>query len=795
VRFEELIVQVPDEELRLRFHPQLTVLSGLGPAERAAMADTIIGSLAGGPEDTALRYLDATGEAVIVLGREGRIAARRDDGAPVAEPVGTLATSSQGLRELMLLTPDGLGPELARRREDEPPELAEARDTLEELTEQLEAARQARDATAEVRRELEQLDQDLTTAREGLARREYAQVLALLERVRAEAAALQSDHAGIEADRTLLGLADEVRELAASWAAATARVAALSEQAPGESLDEEQRQRFSSIPEAPPGDLPRLVHDLAGAAARRQQLDQRLQDLAVEQLPAPSDPLVADLGVLDQATLWATGDRVARAEQAMHQVKVSLGGLELDDLGPAPSVVEEIERAHAALEEAQQALAATRIAGVAGAALGITAGVLGVAVAPLLVPVGLGAAAVAAGAGIVRPNLRLARAAKAEQAALSRADATSYLGFHIRRVEASVDPNLRENVERATDELQAAQAAWVELVGPGVAVASAMDLRDEAEAYAAALRDLGESADEMEHLRTELADDAIPAWRDARAAVTECCRAYELDPEAIDDPALVALVEAQCRRGAAARAQELLHTAEVVAQRTAERLAGHLFDLGFDSGSLDARVGALEWAVTRAEEREDARRRARPQGEVDAELAELTERAARLRRPEWDSVTAAEAEAPDIASLEARREQLVTALGTAPPQADVERLTDRHAALERRVAALEARLGSGANGDPGALADLQQALLAHLTAAAQAGPSGDPVPVVLDEPFLRVPADRTWDLLDLLLRLAERHQLIYLTDDAFVAAWARQRALDGSITLLAPAPDGETEPV
>jgi hypothetical protein len=61
--------------------------------------------------------------------------------------------------------------------------------------------------------------------------------------------------------------------------------------------------------------------------------------------------------------------------------------------------------------------------------------------------------------------------------------------------------------------------------------------------------------------------------------------------------------------------------------------------------------------------------------------------------------------------------------------------------------------------------------------------------VVLDEVLQRVPADRTWDLLDLLLRLAEHQQLIYLTDDAFVAAWARQRAIDGTITLLEPAPE------
>ena len=44
------------------------------------------------------------------------------------------------------------------------------------------------------------------------------------------------------------------------------------------------------------------------------------------------------------------------------------------------------------------------------------------------------------------------------------------------------------------------------------------------------------------------------------------------------------------------------------------------------------------------------------------------------------------------------------------------------------------------------------------------------------------------DLLDLLYRLSERHQLVYLSDDAFVAAWARQ-CPDGAVTLLEPEPE------
>jgi uncharacterized protein YhaN len=86
------------------------------------------------------------------------------------------------------------------------------------------------------------------------------------------------------------------------------------------------------------------------------------------------------------------------------------------------------------------------------------------------------------------------------------------------------------------------------------------------------------------------------------------------------------------------------------------------------------------------------------------------------------------------------------------------------------------------------VADIQQHLLGRLTKAAQAGAHADAVPALLDEVFLRVPAERKWDLLDVLYRLSERHQLIYLTDDPFVAAWAQQCATD-TITLLAPEPE------
>jgi uncharacterized protein YhaN len=275
----------------------------------------------------------------------------------------------------------------------------------------------------------------------------------------------------------------------------------------------------------------------------------------------------------------------------------------------------------------------------------------------------------------------------------------------------------------------------------------------------------------------------------ARYALAQACAPYGLTEDDLVDPAAAShAVTIAIQRGRVARAQGELEIAEAKEQDLARQLGTQLLQLGFDAGELDARLGALEWAVARASEREEARANARPTEVIEAELEGLQDKARRLRRPEWTEVSPAEADAPDIDELEERREKLLVRLDEVQPDTDVVRLADRQAALERRVMALEARHGGhDANGDPGALADIQQHLLGRLTQAASAGAHGDAIPALLDEVFLRVPAERKWDLLDLLHRLSEKHQLIYLTDDPFVGAWASQKGSD--ITLLAPEPE------
>lgn len=793
MRVDELVLKIDGEDLRVAFHPRMTVLCGLGAAERQALAESILGSLTGGGEETALRYVDGMGRAVtVVSGAGGSVQARYDDdGSPASSPVGDLRSSPEALRALMLIQAADLSVVARSARDDEPPELREARASLEEITEQLQAALGEAEEAAALQTELDTLEEALRTAHEDASRREYAQVLAQLERVRAEAGALQSGSGGIDADRHLLAHADATRALAAQWTeAAEALELVIDRFGHGARLDAADLDAAAAIPDAVPADLDASVDALADALAHREALDHRLQALAVAKLPAPSDLLVGELGLHEQAPLWAAADRLVAATDEVHRVQMSLGGLGGDGGGEDPVAIRDMELAHRDLEEAERAAEAVRVPGVAGTALGVTIMLAGTFGALWLIPFGMLIGASVGTVTLVRPKSRVAKAAAVERAALDRAGVPSYLGFHLRRVDAAVDPNVRGTVDSASNELRAATSAWVELVGEGIDVGRAIELRSEVTAYNDALRNLGGAADEIEQLRRDLTEHAEPAVVDARAALGATCAPFGLQADELTDLATIhQRVAAAIERGRSARVQIELEAAEAVEREAARRLGDQLLQLGFDSGELDARVGALDWAVARAAEREQARAKARPKAEIDAELEALQERARGLRRPEWSTVTASEAELPDLEELEDRREKVRAQLALVSPEVDVARLADRQAAVERRVIALEARHdGHGEAVDPDAVADIQRHLLGRITKAATAGPRGDSLPALLDEVFLRVPAERKWDLLDLLYRLSERHQLIYLSDDAFVAAWARQ-CPDGAVMLLEPEPE------
>src|SRR4051794_17206797 len=193
MRLEELVLRIPGDEFRVRFHDHLTVLSGIGMLERQALSESLLGALTGSAENTVLTYVDRFGRRVEVVAGGGTAACRYlDDDTPALPVVGTLAPTADALRSLVILQAGDLGLTPTPSRRDDHPELAEARATLRALTKELQTALALRHDHEHIREELSAVRAQIRQAEDGAARREYAQVLAELERVRAEAAALQS---------------------------------------------------------------------------------------------------------------------------------------------------------------------------------------------------------------------------------------------------------------------------------------------------------------------------------------------------------------------------------------------------------------------------------------------------------------------------------------------------------------------------------------------------------------------------------------------------------------------------
>jgi hypothetical protein len=534
---------------------------------------------------------------------------------------------------------------------------------------------------------------------------------------------------------------------------------------------------------------------VVSARAELERLESRLRELATSKLPEPSDPRIVDLATVDQTSLWRLAAEVVEAGRALSREQVAVGGLSSVTDAPKPvdkntlDLIAQLEDAHQVVEDLEAIVDRRRVPTIAGAGIVAVAGVIAAPILPLAAAGLLVTAIAGAVVGVGGPIRRLRTARATETAALAATGSDSYLGFHIRRVEASITPGAHDRLEAANSRYVSTMAQWRELAGD-ITIDQAKQIENDVRAYAAALAHLGASASELDAIRREMAEEAEPTVARAREAVAEVCAPYGLlaaEVTTLAAPAIEHLIHQQIERGHIARAQEQLAEVEAEEEKLANRLDDLLHHLGFRDGTLEARAGALDWAVERAAERQEARSRARSRGEIEDDLQRLQAESRRLRRPEWATVQPSEADGPDVEELEARRATLQTEMKSVKEEPiDYERLQDRRDAMERRIAALESQFDDSPESTIAQVADVQQYLVAHLTKAGHCGPDDESVPVLLDEAFLRIAPERKWELLDMLRRLGERTQLIYLTDDPFVSAWARRRASAGLITLLEP---------
>lgn len=785
MRLQQLALRVHGDGARLRFSNRLTVIGGLSRRDRQGLVEVLLGTLAGEPTVASeLAYIDRTGRRVVVdQTAEGAFHVSYDDGNLALAPSTTLGLSVHELFELVYLDAGRLG--LEPQGPVEPRELAEARAALAALNDQLEAAKVARDAADALRMELVGIEREISQIETGRPRRRYAQLLVELEALRSERAALSAGADDCAVDSAVAAHAAELRPLAHRWREADRRRAEAARQfGDRDRLDEHALAGGLALPDKAPLNLERLVDVLAGAEARRASASARLAGLMAEHVPAPSHPDIARLARHDQDLVWAAADRAVRSALALERASVLAGGMVVADDDDTPAIVQEIEYAHQAVEKAQELLEKRRF-GIVAAGGAAALGAMALPLAPVVAPLALAGAASAAWWSLIGPRQLLAEAQGWEEDALVRAGIPSYLIFHLRRMEAAADPALRAQLEQAHAEHRAGMGEWRRLSGD-LSPLEALELEPEVRAYAAAVAALDELSQEAQHLRSMLLEEIEPAVESAREELMEVCRPFGIETPTLAADLIHQLVDLAHR----ARLQHGLEQAEAEEAAARGPVEDHLDRLQAPAGPTAIRLDAFEaWAVA-AEERTRARARRRPAEEIDAEIARLEALSLAEHRPEYGTVfTAADAREPDREELEARRSMTRTAYNTARRLVpDVEKIADRRAAVERRVALLEAGHDEELGGvpSPEKVTLIERELQERLARLRHCGAAAEGLPLLLDEAFVHLRPDVKWRFLDLIDRLSAGAQVLYLSEDPGVATWARRRASAGSIAYLDP---------
>jgi hypothetical protein len=400
----------------------------------------------------------------------------------------------------------------------------------------------------------------------------------------------------------------------------------------------------------------------------------------------------------------------------------------------------------------------------------------------------------------VAAKRKLVKAREEEQAVLEKAGFVSWLAFQMRRIDVLLEPDAVEALRVAELEHQVATAAWNELAGD-VDAEEALAARSEVESYATAMEAAQHNVEATELLHRELVEEVEPAFAAARDALVAACGSFEVEPDHAVSEVVAIVSEAQH-----ARLQQTLEDAEDAVRRIESDLEAQLTAAGRPGpGNFAGRLEAVTALASEAEVHLQATRSNRSVEEVEADLDRARSIAARLGRPEWETLSAPPAfpisvpgnaanrgdagDQPDrVTVLAEERARIAAELDAAGGDLpDVDRLADRREALSRRVMILQASAGTG--GSLLVTADeAEMVLLGRFAQTRRVGPEAEPVPVIVDDALAAYPRHAKWRLLDLLARLGEASQVVYLTDDDETLDWARSRALSGGIALLLPEP-------
>ena len=756
MRFEELAYRVDGLAVTVPFHRTLTVVSGLGPALRRPWAERTLNVLRGGSYATpaTLTFVDGSGSRVRLM-RDGRgqvtltdldtgedLLAALNEGSSV-DVLALLGLEADDAAAIMLLDQTALERGDTGETDGEvaapSAETAEARDVLARVQAEYDEVRAAQGKVAELRARQDELDNQVRNFDEELDRRRHGQAAHTVHRLEAELAQLKGDE---PADRLVAEAILAAARAGKTWQRARENLSSASA-AFGERrrLDARALAHALEMPIDAPAGLTALHTAYLAAAQRRARLVAQLNEGTDSELPTPSAPWVLSLARINHPELWARAEKLKTVRTRAAELSMGLGGT-----GQHRDIAGELEAAHQAVELAERDVANARVPGLGKAA-----------------------------------KRRLAKACEQEHAILTKAGFVSWLAFQMRRIDVLLEPDALEALRVAELEAQLASAAWSELAGDVDAV-TALALRDEVERYAGHLAAAGSDLDATEALRLELAEVVEPAYAESRAALMEACAPFDIEAEHATSE-----VEAIVSEARHARLQDVLEAAEAAHQQAESELESAMTAAGFPGpGNLAVRVVTVTAKAADVAIAVESPRTTRERHEVDADLGAARAELARWSRPDWDAdPLLTDAPLPDTASLTQERAQVAAeADGIERSLPDANRLSDRRDALARRVAILEASSGAGSR-----LLSFEEAemvLLGRFAQARRVGPEAEPVPIVVDDALANFPRHDKWRLLDLLARLGEASQVVYLTDDPDTAEWAAARARQGNAALLRP---------
>lgn len=783
MRYEELSLPLSGGPFHLRFHARLTILAGLTPTQRADIVDALATASAGQVPGGTLVYRDRDGRRVVVRDRE---ATYLDDGSPAP---GVTSSDADEVRARLLLLADDLGLPIPLSDSDRSRLQQEHDRTRSAVAAALEMLEQAR-ATQQQRRdhltELERIEADLAAAGGGaeLEQHRYHAALTELERVRTTLDAVNASPRSIAHDEQLLTAAVEAHGLADEWSQAVDRLDELLVLFNGrQSLPTARLEALRDVPERPPANLSATIAEHEHATLRAEQLAAELDQVQRVGADPPSDARVLALATIDPETLWLTHRRVLLANEQLEQARLaSAASGSLD-----PSLLAEVEQAQDLAAAANQRVERQGLTGMLLVSLLVCLSLL-LAVADLgraeAVPALLFGATVAGAIFLLRPRIAARRATGIAQQALRDAGVDTLQELRQRWVDDSPDSPAWRRADEVVDEYEASLEAWYELVG-NLSVAEVGELEQEVHRFVAASdpREQVQRVGRVERALERAQSDQ--ATMDQR--LSEMLSPYDLDLEDVPH-GIGSAIHDRIRDGYTARLQIAMADAQNDERKVSLRLEELLDGLGFRDGNLEARVGALGWAIDEARQRQARRSTTTEPGKLQAERDRLkmivqgkSERSEPPAAPRTDRDEAV------ITTLQRRRDVLRGQLSemTAP---DLGAIRLQHDRMALRLAAIANELSD----DGIALADdTEERMVATLTNLRPSwfDSSDDPMPAVLDEPFTAVPAQRRGRLLNLVLAAAETTQVVLLTSDPHIALWGRAQAARNTLSLLEPTPE------